>query len=535
MKLFVYMSLLIMSISSSWLNAGALAQAYVLSCTAAPTISLEEQHCINQRLTYAVPALQNFLSSPVAAPSLPKIAVCLSGGGYRSMIASLGYMLGFEALGLLDAITYVTSLSGSTWLIAPWLTSGQSLTDYKNYLLNLIQNDHFNVTGINTLKTFGLSTLINDLLWPKISTDQALSSVDLYGALLANALMSGAQFTGGAQEQKLSAQRTCIADGSHPFPLYTAVGAWKNDAYHSYEWYEFSPYYMSNSIERLSIPTEAFGSHFENGRASHLLPEQSLGYLLGIFGSAYAINAQEIYQDYYVDFVQQAQQATSITDYFKYMAAALAVKAAAQAPQIGTLRAAPARLFSPWFNLQEFEAYAPYKWFTRKKHITLIDAGINFNLPVAPLLLPERTVDLIIIPDASAGSTELTEALAYAKKIHGVTYQLDPVLSGYGLQVYGEPSGRYPMLLYIPFMHNQELLAYALQNPTLATFITQNNLAQFDPVNCYQQAFCSTFNFGYTAAQFRQLSAFGEYTIRAAGDQLRTIINAIIAQKKSRQ
>lgn len=45
----------------------------------------------------------------------PVIAVLGSGGGLRAHIACLGVLSEMKELGLLDAITYLAGVSGSTW------------------------------------------------------------------------------------------------------------------------------------------------------------------------------------------------------------------------------------------------------------------------------------------------------------------------------------------------------------------------------------------------------------------------------------
>lgn len=44
-----------------------------------------------------------------------KSAVCFSGGGLRSFIASIGYLAALEDLGLMDEIGYTTGVSGGSW------------------------------------------------------------------------------------------------------------------------------------------------------------------------------------------------------------------------------------------------------------------------------------------------------------------------------------------------------------------------------------------------------------------------------------
>ena len=37
-------------------------------------------------------------------------------------------------IGLLDATTYITALSGSTWAVAPWISTGLPLRKFKEYI-----------------------------------------------------------------------------------------------------------------------------------------------------------------------------------------------------------------------------------------------------------------------------------------------------------------------------------------------------------------------------------------------------------------
>lgn len=46
---------------------------------------------------------------------VPVIAVVGSGGGTRAMTGLYGSLKGLQRLGLLDAMSYITGVSGSTW------------------------------------------------------------------------------------------------------------------------------------------------------------------------------------------------------------------------------------------------------------------------------------------------------------------------------------------------------------------------------------------------------------------------------------
>ena len=57
----------------------------------------------------------------VLRESLPQTAVCFSGGGTRSMVATIGQLRGLAAMGMLDRVGYVSCVSGSAWAVVPCL------------------------------------------------------------------------------------------------------------------------------------------------------------------------------------------------------------------------------------------------------------------------------------------------------------------------------------------------------------------------------------------------------------------------------
>ena len=57
----------------------------------------------------------------VLREALPQTAVCFSGGGTRSMAATVGQLRGLVALGLLDRVGYLSCVSGSAWAVVPYI------------------------------------------------------------------------------------------------------------------------------------------------------------------------------------------------------------------------------------------------------------------------------------------------------------------------------------------------------------------------------------------------------------------------------
>ena len=62
------------------------------------------------------------LSEPPA-----RTAVCFSGGGTRSMVASIGQLRALQALGLLDRVGYLSCVSGSAWAAVPFVFAPDGL------------------------------------------------------------------------------------------------------------------------------------------------------------------------------------------------------------------------------------------------------------------------------------------------------------------------------------------------------------------------------------------------------------------------
>lgn len=70
--------------------------------------------------------------------SVPRIAVCASGGGFRAMIATMGFWDGMQRIGLDELVLMTSCLSGSTWFTTPWCigkTIGQLQASYDKYAL----------------------------------------------------------------------------------------------------------------------------------------------------------------------------------------------------------------------------------------------------------------------------------------------------------------------------------------------------------------------------------------------------------------
>ncbi len=474
----------------------------------------------SRRMPLVRSGLNKFFNGQVERPLT--IGFVASGGGYRAMISTVGYLSGMEYLGLLDAATYVAGLSGSTWCLVPWISMGSSIREFKEKLIEKIRNNMFDIKNVQSILKSDIKSLVNDIIWPKFLFDQPIGSIDLYGALLAKTLL--ADFGENRHKQHLSNQWSMIQDGSKPFPLYAAISMHKaEDSSYLYNWYEFNPVEVRNLEVDLSIPAHSFNSIFNAGIAKEVAPEQSLGFLMGIFGSAYAVNIKDIDTKFF-SAIQAEEKNQSSFEKVKYIATTEIVGVMGGS-SLGTLRASPAQINNPFRGITQ---YAIPDWLKNREFITFVDAGIDYNLPVRSLLRPARRVDLIIIADASgnaAEAKELTKVFDDAKRFHRYNYVRVDDRKNKTLHFYKDLNNKNaPRIIYINFIKDEQLMQQAQKNSELKKLIDTYDLTSFDVVACMEKGSCGTFNFNYSEKDFLQLSGMAQFNVMANEEDIKQFI-----------
>ncbi|KAJ2486898.1 hypothetical protein EV174_000846 [Coemansia sp. RSA 2320] len=256
---------------------------------------------------------------------------------------------------------------------------------------------------------------IDELLQIAKSSQQSisvppLSIVELYGALLFKRLI--VQHVAGENRRarlvleprwtKLSAQRTSVDRGLSPMPIYTAVrhfvGSDDNNAEqaakdHKYQWFEFNPYEVGSIDHKAWIPSWAFGRPMVNGKEKFRVGEVHFGSILGTVASAFCASVNAMAMEVYLAVPAGLRSAIMDPLLDRY-----------EQDTATSHLIPPYTLYNPFYrtenkhgrqepNMAELES-APL--------LSLMDAGLENNLPFAPLLRPERGVDVIICLDASA-------------------------------------------------------------------------------------------------------------------------------------
>jgi cytosolic phospholipase A2 len=452
------------------------------------TLCSDEQHFIAERQKTVRIAISNLLQTPdQSLKKVPTIAVCCSGGGFRAMILTLGFLQGLQETGILDTVTYLCTLSGSTWFVAPWLATDRSLHEYQPMLAESIAH------GLRPIRQFQHLEQIARQFFYRLLKQQPLSSIDIYGTLLANTLLAPL----GSQNLSISLSKAhqYLDPARHPFPIYTAI----TPNVSPYEWFEITPFELGSTYLHAYIPTWAYGRAFYNGSSLNHVPEQSLGYFMGIFGSAFSVNVRELVHAT----AQGLKDAippcirTSLSECLNLILG----------PSWKESRLIPSLL--PNFAYQ-----LPAVPLNNHPHLVLIDAGIDFNVPLPPLLRSDRKVDLILIYDASGEvdyARELRQACAYARRYN---IRFSPLANDIGQK---------PVTLIAPLHQETPLLLYfpRIKNPAYSPV--------FDPDWCVSSDYCHTFNFCYTPVQLEELCGLARFTVHQHAPLIKQIIAQLLA------
>lgn len=333
-----------------------------------PDLALQEVNFLDKRTPKVKEKLEQLLGMSLVLEEVPKIAVCMSGGGMRAATSAMGLFAGLDAIGLLDALTYAAGLSGSTWTLSSFVELGLSMDQYSEHFIKALSKKHIFTPAD-----------IAYVLWPKYVFNEHTSIVDLYGVFLAHTFFHN----NGQPDKKfrrqdihLSHAQRRLIDGNCFFPMYTAVQVVRGDRH----WATFTPYEFSIDDFKMSIPIWAFGREFKRGESANFAPEQSLGFLMGIWGSALSGGARDMVKK------QEGQLSKTLCK---------ALNDVLIETSVAGFKWAAVKVFNPLYGVNNIAI-------KNLEKITLMDAGYSCNLPLHPLLKKERAVDLIIVLDAGA-------------------------------------------------------------------------------------------------------------------------------------
>lgn len=476
-------------------------------------LSAQERRFVDNRM----PKIQEALNHSFGITSPLKIGLCSSGGGNRAMLASLGFFLGAEEIGLFNASLYNAALSGSTWTVSPWsyfnATQDMTLSAFKDQLVGRLDDSMVGVAGVagppmlgsDVLQSFGMN------IAKRFAYNQQITTIDAYGALIGNYTLMPAG--GNRLNVTWSSIASKIEEGNIPYPIGSAVSlkGKKTGENSEYYWYEIGPF-EAGSDPIGYVPTWAFGSKFDQGRPEETpdgaAPEYPLSYFEGVYGSAFAASGNEV--------LDQAIPKPS----FSVLGKTFTLPIDVWIEKSLASKAKDARLYpASFYNFTKNLIGSPIK---NKDQIELYDGAMNFNFPLPLLLRPSRNLDVVVICDASIDADSLKRAAKHFErnniKFPSVKNLTKANLMKNHMTVFNDPRGSsydadMITILYFPLMKNDSFDD------------------SFDPTTCASSGPCRTFNFKYTKEEAEKVVGLAQANVLSMKDEVKQVLQSLANHK----
>lgn len=479
--------------------------------------------------------------------SMPKIGFCLSGGGFRAMLAGLGFLSGAEKIGLFDCAMYNAGLSGGTWALGPmswmYLKNNMTVESYTQKMTESVNHGTYIKPGMTSppFVTAPESNQVALNYLKRLAWKQTITSIDLWGALVGNLILQGVDGwdigNGGSRlDITFSTLVDKVKEGNIPLPMLSMAHPFKSVAKNNvtgYRWFAMNPFEAGLADVGGYVPTWALGRKFAGGNSTSdfegTSPEYPFSYWLGTCGSAFEFN-------------------------LKFMKGNNLPSA-----KIGDLTIEiPKALVDTRFMPCQIDNYLQGVSGSKLsgKEFTLIDAGIDFNLPMPLLLAPEeQQSDIIFMFDSSATlfkpegyndmslgemthkSVQLMLLNSYNEVMNrGVMPHFDPLAAydmyqhGQVMRVFNDPrKGQFnpslPVCIFMPL----------IKNPAYTKTMIVAGQETSDPeviknASNKDENFLSTFNFKYSKEQAQWLSGLTEANIVSMKDEIKDVMQAWVAK-----
>uniref|UniRef100_A0A8D2PZH2 Phospholipase A2 n=1 Tax=Varanus komodoensis TaxID=61221 RepID=A0A8D2PZH2_VARKO len=402
----------------------------------------EEKSFLNKRRKYVHASVKKALQlqEVLQDDEVPVVAIMTTGGGTRSFTAMYGSLLGLQKLNLLDCITYITGLSGTTWTMgklyedAYW--SQKYLEETISEARKQVVKSKFNCFSMDKLKYY-----YNEL---KQRTEEGhdTSFIDLWGLVIESMLHDEKNC------HTLSEQQMAVSEGQNPLPIYLAVNLKnKYSAQDFREWLEFTPYEVGSFKYGAYIRSEDFGSEYFMGRLMKKLPESRMCFMEGMWSSIFSLDFMYVWslasdsEDFWYKWTRDRVHDIddSISPSRPHDLETRLVTSQSQFASVfrDVLTGRPTMSEYPNFlkGLQFHDRYLENAQFTTWKDtvldslpdklmetgahpLSLVDTGFFINTSYPPLLIPQRKVDVILHLNYSGGgqTLNLDQFSAYASK-----------------------------------------------------------------------------------------------------------------------
>ncbi|KAI1876164.1 uncharacterized protein JN550_001660 [Neoarthrinium moseri] len=390
----------------------------------AATVSSQESDWLKIRRQNTLSPLAEFLSASNIAgfdaqsyidshksnlTNIPNVGIAVSGGGYRALMNGAGFVAAADSRvpgssdahgigGLLQSSTYLAGLSGGGWLVGSiyannfstvvQLRDGSPSSSLWAFDRSIFQGPE--ESGISILNTADYWNTIADDVERKGSMGFDTSITDYWGRALSyqliNATDGGPAFTFSS-----IAQTQDFKDANQPMPILVADGRQPDTTIVSLNAtvYEFNPWEMGSFDPTVFgfAPLEYLGSNFSKGS----LPDNAqcyrgfdqYGFVMGTSSSLFN------------QFILQNLSSSGIPEFLQTVIQDVLKDLGSANDDIADYSP------NPFFG---YNADTNYN--AAETRLTLVDGGEDLqNIPLHPLIQPERAVDVIFSVDSSADTT----------------------------------------------------------------------------------------------------------------------------------
>lgn len=496
-------------------------------------LSKEEKACVKVRETEIFKKFENFLQNSIELKDkkVPRIALCLSGGGYRAIVACTGAFRALEEIGLLDCISYIVGLSGSCITLGTLYSKNySSMNEYsenmKEKLTKTAKECFFDK------KSFDFYLKLRNES-KKYNTPQS-KGINLFTSMISSQLLSDIDRGYDITFSDIDKISHLSDEGKLPIPIFTASFRGLDD---NLQWMEFTPWQIGSDYLNNYIPSYYFNSVFENGCVTHSRPNFRLNQILALTNSAFCLPISRLTREIFfprpeiieLNHLKDNKDPNDISDeeideikseieddqpdinYFQYFI-----------EKILSTSVGEKYLFNP-STISNFTKGIENSPLKKNEFLYFFDAGLNFRLPFPPLFRKQRDIDIIICFENSSppyidNAMALKQATNWAYdngiELPDIDFSLcefDDPLSRRKICVFEDKyNSNVPTIIYIALQRNDEF-------------------SNFDPIeNARSGGYCSTTAFGMTPEHFDELSGLTQYTVtNARGEITSAILNSI--------
>ncbi|KKK23911.1 hypothetical protein P175DRAFT_0469766 [Aspergillus ochraceoroseus IBT 24754] len=339
--------------------------------------------------------------------NLPNVGIAVSGGGYRALMNGAGAIKAFDSRtanstssgklgGLLQSATYLAGLSGGGWLVGSIyvnnFTTISALQTTGDGEVWQFQNSIFEGPHDGSIQLLDSTSYYKDIydeVQGKKDAGYETSITDYWGRALSYQLIN-ATHGGPSYTWSSIALTEQFQQGNMPMPLLVADGRYPGELLidGNATVYEFNPWEFGTFDPTIYgfVPLEYLGSRFVGGsipsNESCVRGFDNAGYVMG--------TSSTLFNQFFLQI-----NSTDLPSFLTHALSDILAKIDKDDDDIAVYSPNP---FYQWRN--ESSPYAS------QADLDIVDGGEDLqNIPLHPLLQPERKLDVIFAVDSSADTT----------------------------------------------------------------------------------------------------------------------------------